>query len=164
VVFARGKGGGFLDADDVVFEAEVGIDVLFALKMAEDNPRAVGKGENAARGIELVGQTEEEAPAEVLEAFEVGFADFAEQEAFEPGHALAIIHAHLGEEPEGFAAAARAAKADGRGTVGQVAEAGRSAGVHLPGLKNDAGADEVLHLIRGTAGEPGGGGEAIGEV
>jgi len=30
VIFAGGEGGGFLDADDVIFEAEVGIDVFLA--------------------------------------------------------------------------------------------------------------------------------------
>ena len=56
LVFAGGELGGFLDADDVVFEAEVGINVLFALVMAEDDAGAVGEGEDAAGGIELVGE------------------------------------------------------------------------------------------------------------
>ena len=151
LVFARGERGGFLDADDVVFEAEVGVDVLFALVMAEDDAGAVGEGEDAAGGVELVGQAGEEALAEVFEVFEVGFADFAEEEAFEAGDALAIVGAHLGEEPVGFAAAASAAVADGGGAVGLIAEAGGGAGGELPGLEDDAGADEVQELVAGTA-------------
>ena len=54
MVFAGGEGGGFLDADDVVFEAEVGVDVLFALEMAGDDPRAIGEGEGGAGRGELV--------------------------------------------------------------------------------------------------------------
>ena len=35
-VFFGGERGGFLDTDDVVFEAEVGIDIVFILEMADD--------------------------------------------------------------------------------------------------------------------------------
>ena len=41
LVFARGESGGFLDADDVVFQAQVGIDVFFVLEMAGDDAGAV---------------------------------------------------------------------------------------------------------------------------
>ena len=123
--------------------------------MAGDDAGAVGEGEEPREAVNSCGRRQEEAPAEVLEVFEVGFADFAEEEAFEAGDALAVIGAHLGEEPVGFAAAAGAAVADGRGAVGQVAEAGGGAGGELPGLEDDAGADEVLHLILGTAGRAG---------
>ncbi len=105
--------------------------------------------------LKLVGEVGEEALAEVVEVFEVGFADFAQEEAFEAGEALAIVGAHLGEEPVGFAAAAGAAVADGGGAVGVIAEAGGGAGGELAGLEEDAGADEVLDLVDGTTRSPG---------
>src|SRR5512140_1959887 len=76
LVFAEGEGGGFFDADHVVFEAEVGVDVFFILEVAGDDAGAVGKGENAAVGGEFMGEVGEQAAAEVFEVLEVGFADF----------------------------------------------------------------------------------------
>ena len=162
MIFAGREGGGFLDTNDVVFEAEVGVDVLFALEMAGDDAGAIFEGEQAAAGSEFMGQAEEEAAAEVLEVLEVGFADFAEEEAFEAGPALAIIGAQLGEEPMGFAAAARAAETDGGGADGLIAEAGGGAGRELAGLENDAGPSKVFRLIERTAGALGGQGELVG--
>ena len=118
-------------------------------KWPSDDAGAVGEGEEAAGGGELMREPAEEAAAEVLEVFEVGFADLAQQEAFQAGEALAVVHAHLGEEPEGFAAAAGAAVADGGGAVRAVAEAGGGAGGELLGLEEHAGADEVLASGRG---------------
>ena len=63
---------------------------------------------------------------------------------------MAVVGAHLGEEPVGFAAAASAAVADGGGAVGAIAEAGGGAGRELPGLEDDAAADEVQELVAGT--------------
>ncbi len=169
-ILTGGERGGFLDADDVVFEAEVGINVLLALEMAGDDAGAVGKGEDGARGGEVVGQAREKAAAEVLEVLEVGFADLAEEETFETGETLAIVHAHLREQPKGFAATAGAAEADGGGPSRRITETGGGAGRELPGLEDDAGADEVLHLIQGTtrrvAGRAviGGSGQDIGRV
>lgn len=37
LMFARGEGGSFLDADEVVFEAEISVDVALILEMATDN-------------------------------------------------------------------------------------------------------------------------------
>ena len=51
-----------------------------------------------------------------------------------------------------FATAASAAIADGRGAFGMVSEPGGRAGGQLTRLKNDAGADKICVLIRGTAG------------
>ena len=163
MVFAGGEGGGFLDADDVVFEAEIGVDVFFALEVAGDDAGTVGEGDQATGNREVVRQPREQAPAEVFEMLEVRFADFAEQQAFEARHALAVIHAHLGEKPIGFAAAAGAAEADGGGAVGAVTEAGGGAGGKLLGLEEHAGTDEVVHLILRTTRLPGGGDE-MGEL
>jgi hypothetical protein len=49
---------------------------------------------------------------EILEVFEVGFAHAAEEQAFEAGLALAIVHTHLGQQPEGFATASCATVAN----------------------------------------------------
>jgi len=49
--------------------------------------------------------------AEALKVFEVGFADFAEEQTFQAGHPLTVVGAHLGEEPVGLAATASAAVA-----------------------------------------------------
>jgi len=112
-----------------------------------------------------MGKVAEQAKAEVLEVFEIGFADFAEEEALEARVALAIVSAHLGEEPEGFAAAAGAAVADGGGAVVLVAEAGGGAGGELFGLEDEAGIEEVADLVRRALSGAGGGGEiARGEA
>ncbi len=153
------EGGGFFDADDVVFEAEVGVDVFFVLEVAGDDAGAVFEGEDAAIRREFVGEGAEEASAEVFEVFHVGFANLAEEEAFQAGDTLAIVGTHLGEEPVGFAAATGAAVTDGGGAVGEVTETGRGGGEELALLQDDIGAEEVVHLITGTAG-----GVAEGEV
>ena len=85
----------------------------------------------------------------------IGFADFAQEEAFESGHTLAIIGAHLGEEPVRFTAAASAAITDGGGSIGQVAQAGSGAGGELPGLEDEAGVEEVLDLVTRATGAGG---------
>ena len=100
-------------------------------------------------------QAAQQAAAEVLEIFAVGLAHFAEEEAFEAREALAIIDGHLGEEPKGFAAAARAAETDGGGTAGMVAEASGGAGSELLRLEEHPGVDEVFHLIARAASEAG---------
>ena len=92
------------------------------------------------------------AATQILEVFEVGFADCAQQQAFEAGQALAIVDAHLGQQPVRFAAAASAAIADGGGAVGLVAKAGGGAGGELPGLQRDAGTDESIRS--GPGGQP----------
>jgi len=61
LILAGGERGGLLDADDVIFEAEIGINVLLALEMAGDDAGAVGEGEGGARGGEFVGQKREKA-------------------------------------------------------------------------------------------------------
>jgi len=98
-----------------------------------------------------VGQAGEKAPAEDLKVFEIGLADFPEEEAIETGEALAIVGAELGEEPVGFAAAAGAAETDGAGTAGGIAEASGGAGGELPFLEDETGIGEVEKLIPRTA-------------
>lgn len=151
LVFAEGELGGFFEADDVVFEAEVAINIFFALVMAEDDAGSVGEGEDAARGVELVGQPGEEALAQGFEIFEVGFADLAEEEAVETGAALAIIGPHLSKEPVGFAAAASAAVADGPRPIRLVAEPGGGTGGELTRLQDKADVGEVEELIARAA-------------
>ncbi len=154
--FAKGEGGGFLDADDIVFEAEEGVvDFVFVLVMFGEDAGAVFESEDARGSVEGVVEAGQDALAEVVEAFDIGFGGFPEEEALEAGEPLAIIGADLGEEPVGFAGAASAAVADGGGAAGLIAEAGGGAGSELAGLKENAGADEVLDLIVGTAGRDG---------
>ena len=162
VIFSGGQGGGLFDADDVVFEPEVMINVLLALEMAGANGGAVGKGEPALGGVPLMREPREKTPSEVLEVFDIRFADLPEEQTFEAGEALAIIRPHLGNEPVRLATAAGAAKADGGGAIGSVAEPGGGAGGELAGLQDDAGADKILHLVERAAGGEGGGGEMIG--
>ena len=52
LVFAIGEGGGFLNTDDVVFEAEEGIDFLLMLVMAGDDTGVILEEEGAAGAVE----------------------------------------------------------------------------------------------------------------
>src|SRR4051812_5996548 len=71
-VFAPGEGGGFLDADNVVLDADVLIDVLFVLVMAGVDVGAVGKGQDAFVADIFVREVVKELLAEVFEMFDVG--------------------------------------------------------------------------------------------
>jgi len=153
-VFFGRKRGGFFDADDVVFEAEISIDVVFILEMADDHAGTVGEGENAFGRGEGVLHLAENLVAQIAQGFKVGFADFAEHEGFEAGHALAIVEPNLGDEPMRFTAAASAAVADFGGAIGQITEAGSGAGGELSFLKEATGGDETFGLVAGaTEGE-----------
>jgi len=112
---------------------------------------AVFEGEDAASDGEIVRQSAKDAPPKVFEVFEVGFAHFSKQEAFEAGNALAIVGAHLGEQPMGFAAATSAAVADGCWAARIIAKPGGSAGCELAVLQDDACGEEILDLIARTA-------------
>ena len=98
-VFAIGERGGFLDADEVVFETEVGIDITLFLEMAGDDAGTIFEQEGPTGRNEGMVETPKSATANVVEIFEIRFADFSNEEAFEPGVALAIIGAHLTKEP-----------------------------------------------------------------
>jgi hypothetical protein len=126
--------------------------------MTQDYAGTVGEGERAASGGIVMREVTEEAVTEILEVFAVGFADLAEEETFEAGEALTIIGTELGEEPEGFAAAAGAAKADGGGAVGLITKPSSGTCGELTVLEDETGVDEVPHLIQGTAGGASGGG------
>ena len=80
-----------LDPDHVVFQAEVSIDVLFVLKMPRDDPRTVRKRQHAPIRRELMRQLAEQPPPQILEMLHVRLADLAQQQTFQPRHALAII-------------------------------------------------------------------------
>ena len=95
-------------------------------------------------------QQREEALAKILQILEIRFADFAEEKTFQAGEALAIVSAHLGQEPVGFPAAARAAVADGLGTVGLIAATCGGAGGQLRGQEHQAGVREVEELVLGA--------------
>ena len=97
-----------------------------------------------------MGQAGEDVLAEVFKVFEVGLADLAQEEALEARDALAVVGAHLSEEPVGFAAAASATVADGGRAVGPIAEAGGGTGRELLFQEDDAGADKVQELVAGT--------------
>ena len=81
LVFAGGQLSGFLNADDVVFQAQVGINVFLALVMAQDDARAVYEGEDAARDVEVVGKAMEQSLPQSLEILQVQLAHFAQQQA-----------------------------------------------------------------------------------
>ena len=149
-IFGDGKSRGFLNADDVVFEAEIGIDIGLVLEVTDDDAGAVIEGEGMFGRDPLMREMTEDFPAKVLEIFDVGFAGFAQEKNFEIGEALAIIDADLSEHPMRFAAAASAAIADVLWAVIVVAETCGSAGAELGGLENDAGAGKVAGLVDGT--------------
>jgi hypothetical protein len=52
----EGEGGGFFDADDVVFDAQERVDFLFVLVVPEVDRRAVREGKDSLGGIEAVRQ------------------------------------------------------------------------------------------------------------
>jgi len=150
-VFATGEGGGFLDADQIIFETEIGIDITLFLEMAADDSGTIFEPEGPTGRNEGMVETPKSATADVVEVFEIGFADFSNEEAFEARIALAIIGADLRKEPMGFTAPAGAAVTDEGGTFGIVTEAGGSAGLELTGVEADPSAFEVDELIVRTA-------------
>src|SRR5688572_24188636 len=150
-VFAFGKRCRLFDADHIVFKAEVSIDVTLALEMPGDDLAAVGKGEHSALNAKDMRKVTEETGAKSLEVFEVRLAHFSEQQALEARPALAIIGAHLREQPVAFAAAACAAITNGDLPVGEVAPARGRAGFKLARLKRDPRAKEVDGLVLGAA-------------
>ena len=151
-MLAAGQRRGLLDANNIVLEPEVGIEIGGRLIVPGDDARAVRELENATVGRELMRQPTEQPATQVIEVFQIRFADLAEQKTFQPRHPLAIVRAHLREQPVRFAAAARPAVADRRRPVGLVAEPRRRAGHKLPQLENDARAREVPHLFLRTTG------------
>jgi hypothetical protein len=162
-VFAGGESGGLLDADDVVFESEIGVYVFLTLVVAGDDAGAGGESENAASDGVVMWNIAKNPAAEIIEVFTIGFANLSEKEAFETGEALAIIEGHLSHEPKRFAATACAAESDGGGAVREVAEASGGAGRELLRLRHDAAVVEVVHLVEPAAGATGGGGKVIGK-
>src|SRR5678816_3699254 len=96
---------------------------------------AVGEGEHSALHTKDMRKVAKEADAKGLEVFEVGLAHFAEQQTLETGPALAIVGAHLREQPVTLAPATRTAIANGDGSIGRVAPARRRARCKLARLK-----------------------------
>jgi hypothetical protein len=82
----------------------------------------------------MVTNAAENFPAQIFEVFAIGFSDFSQEQAFEAGETLAIVQGHLSEHPKGFSTAAGAAKADGGGAVGLIANASGRAGGELARL------------------------------
>ena len=145
-----------LDSDHVILQPEIGIDILLSLEMAGDDSGAVGEGQDGAVNGECVFEAGEDCVAEVLEVLGVGFADFAQQQAFEARHPLAVIDAHLREEPMRLPTATRATVADGRRPVRRITQPRRGRRRELAGLQDAVGAFEVGHLRFGAAGEASG--------
>ncbi len=112
LVFPRRQRRGLLDPDHVVFQPQVGINVLLVLEMARDDPRPVAERQDAPERRELMPQVREQLPPQILEVLQVGLADLAQQQALQPRHALTVVHAHLRQQPVRLAAAARPAVAD----------------------------------------------------
>jgi len=151
LVFAASELGGFLDADDVVFQTEVSIDIFLALVMAEDDLRAVGEKELSARHIELMREALEETLTKAVKIFEVGLTDLAEEQTLQSGDALTVVGTKLGEQPVGFTPAARAAITNGLGSGEVIAQPGGGAGGELAVLENQADVGKVQELVAGTA-------------
>ena len=99
-------------------------------------------------------QAPEQPAAQILEMFQVRLADLAQQQTFQPRHALAIIRPHLREQPMRFAAAARAAVANCHRPVRCVAQPRRSGRGQLPRLQNHIGGGKPVHLALRTARAP----------
>jgi hypothetical protein len=98
-ILAAGQGRGFFNADNVVFESEIGIDIVFVLVVTGDYAGAIGEVEQTTGGNKFVGELSKEALTEVGKTFVIGFADLTKEEAFEIRDALAIIDAELSNEP-----------------------------------------------------------------
>ena len=146
-VFGIGKGGGFLDEDDVLFEAEVLVDVVFGAEVADDDAGIVGEGDEAFGSDVAVWDPSQDYAAEVVGLFAGLFGGEAEVERFEAGDAAAVVEGELGEGCVGFAGAASAAEADLGGAVGEVAEAGGGMEIELFGLGEVAGGYKVFELL-----------------
>ena len=69
--------------------------------------------------------------------------NFAQQQTLQSRHALAIIRAHLREQPMRLPAATCATVADGRRPIRAVAGPRRGAGHELSLLENDLGAQKL---------------------
>ena len=146
-VFGIGKGGGFFDEDDVVFEAEVLVDVVFVAEVADDDAGAVGEGDEAFGPDVAVWDSFQDYAAEVVGLFAGLFGGEAEVEGFEAGDAAAVVEGELGEGGVGFAGAAGAAEADLGWAIGAVTEAGGCVEFELFALGDVAGGDKVFELF-----------------
>src|SRR5687768_1218887 len=88
-----------LNANHIVFQAEIRIDVLFRLEMSSDDPRAVAERQRATVRRELMRQMNEKSPSEIVEALHHRLPDLAQQQAFQPWHPLAVVNSHLRQQP-----------------------------------------------------------------
>ena len=146
-----GKGGGFLDTDQVVFDANMIVQILLVLEMLGDDAGAIAENDFAFAHFEFVRDEAEDDTAKILEVFEIGLGGLAQEEALEVWHALAIVEAYLAEHPESFPAATSAAETDFGGAIGQIASVSSAGGGQLFVLKDDPGGEEVFDLFQGTA-------------
>ena len=78
LVFALGKRGGLLNADDIIFDAEQCVDFLFMLIMAGNDPGTIRKNERARGRVKRMFQRGKNAPAKILKILVVGFAVLAQ--------------------------------------------------------------------------------------
>ncbi len=143
LIFALGQLRGLLNADDVVFLAEIGVDIFFALIMAQANLRTVGEFQFTTRGAVFMIQPGEQALAIIFQVLGIGFADFAQKQAAKSRHPLTIVGSHLGEQPVGFTAAACAAIADGARPIRLITQPGGGASEQLADLHNLTGIGQV---------------------
>jgi hypothetical protein len=72
-----------------------------------------------------MGRAIEQFAAQVFGMLQVRFADFAQEQAFQAGDALAVVGAELGQQPMRLPAATGAAVAIGGGAVGAVPDNGQ---------------------------------------
>ena len=122
--------------------------------MPGDDARAVVETQDAAERRELVTELSEQLPPQILEVFQVRLADLAQQQAFQPRHALAIVHAHLAEQPMRLPTAPGATIADRCGPVGVVAQPRRRTGHKLALLQDHVSLLKAVHLVFRTARPP----------
>ncbi len=151
-VLGFGEGGGFLDEDDIVFEAEVQVEVVFGADVTDDDAGVVGEGEDSGGAVVFVVGFAQKFASEVVELFAGLFGVFAEVKGFEAGLALAVVEGELGEGGVGFTGAACAAEAELGGAVGVVAGAGGGVEAQLLGEGYVGEVMEAGELVFGTAG------------
>ena len=95
-------------------------------------------------------QPTEQSAAEIFKVFQVRLADLAEQQTFQARHALAVVRAHLREQPVTFATAASTAVANRHRPVRCIAPSRRRRRGQLPFLQNHVGAGKFVHLSHRT--------------
>ena len=96
-MLARRQRRRLLDADHVIFQPQVSIDILLRLKVPRNNSRSIRKCEHPAIRGELMFQVPKQPSPKVFKIFHVGFANLPQQQTFQPRNTEAIVRPHLCE-------------------------------------------------------------------